>query len=226
MKKRKDPLSGELSEYDTFVNNLYDQVNANLIPWNIPAAVAAAILALLTIWNAKWAVSKVKATATSGDRTATQTARKNLTAYLRPFVQTLIMRNANMSDEDIIDCGLEPYDRTRTKIGRPDTVPNMEYRNGGIHIIDAFFRQGAKQPGVNNRGKPLNVAFCKVAYFIGDEPPANPATFPHVLTSSRSPFHIVFDAEDARKKVWFAACWLSESNLDGDWTEVQMLNIA
>jgi hypothetical protein len=186
----------------------------------------AAILALLTPWSTAWAVSKNKNTATSADREATQLARRNLTAYLRPFVQTLIMRNANMTDDDIKACGLEPYDKTRTKVTRPDTVPNMEYRNGSVHVINAFFRQGAKQKGVNNRGKPVNVGFCKIAYFIGANPPSNPAEFPRVILASKSPVHIVFDGDDAGEKVTFAACWVSVNNLDGDWTEYQSFNIS
>src|SRR5260221_623932 len=109
MKKRKDPLSGPLDKYDTFVNNLHGQVNTNMVLWNIPAVIVAAILALLTPWNTKYAISKVNATATSADREATGLARKALTKYLRPFVMTLIMRNANMNDADIINCGLQPY---------------------------------------------------------------------------------------------------------------------
>jgi hypothetical protein len=226
MKKRKDPFKGKLADYDTLVNNLHDKVNTNMVLWNIPAAIVAAILALLTPWNMAWAISSVKASATSTDRKKTNLARAALSKYLRPFVQTFIMRNDNMSDADITSCGFQPYDRTKTKIGRPDTIPVMEYRSGNIHVIDAYFRQGAKQPGVQNRGKPLNVRFCKLVYFIGDNPPVNPAQFTIVLFGSKSPFHIMFDAADAGKKVTFAACWVSESNLDGDWTDLQTMNIS
>jgi hypothetical protein len=226
MRKRKDPLNGKLTNYHIFVNNLYDRANTNQLSWNIPAPAVTAILPLLNKWNMKWAISKVKATAKSTDRKATTTARKNLTKYLRPFIQKYITRNTNLNDADVITCGLQPYDKTRTRIGRPDTIPVMEYVSSGAHTIDAYYRQGAKQKGVQNRGKPLHVAFCKVVYFIGDNPPPNPSDFPRMKMEKRSPVHIVFDAEDARQRVSIAACWVSESMLDGDWTAVQTMNIA
>src|SRR4051812_29675089 len=102
MKLRKDLFGQPLANYDTFVNNLLNQVNTNMVAWNIPAPIVAVILALLTTWNLKWAASKNKTAATSGDRTATRNARKALTAYLRPFIQTFIMRNANITDANII----------------------------------------------------------------------------------------------------------------------------
>jgi hypothetical protein len=225
MRKRKDVLNGKLAIYDTFVNNLYDKANANHLAWNIPATVIAAILALLGEWNARWAISKVKSDAKTGDRKATATARSNLTKYLRPFVLVYIMHNENLADDDIVSCGLLPYDKTRTRIGRPDTVPVMEYRSGNAHTIDVFYRQGAKQKGVQNRGKPFHVASCKVAYFIGDNPPADPKDFTQVILGKSSPIHLVFNAELARKKITFAACWVSESLLDGNWTVLQTRHI-
>ena len=91
MRERKDKLNSGLFAYNTFVNQLYTVANANRVAWNIPATAVNGIVPLLNKWNAKWDVSKNKKSASSVDRTATNTARKNLTKYLRPFVQIHIM---------------------------------------------------------------------------------------------------------------------------------------
>jgi hypothetical protein len=223
--KRKDILNGKLAEYDTFVNNLYSKCNANMVTWNMPAAQMSDFLSLLNKWNAKWTISKMQNNALAKDRKATNIARKNLTKFLRPFVQVYVMRNANLTDADIVTCGLQPYDRTRTRVGRPDSIPSMEYKSATVHTIEVFYRQGAKQKGVKNRGKPLNVAFCKIRYSIGENPPKNIADFEHTVLITRSPGRIQFDGEDAGKKVTFAACWVSVSNLEGDSTNTQTLII-
>jgi hypothetical protein len=223
MKKKKDPFGKGNGPYDTLVNQLYNQVNTHLVAWGIDPAIAAAILALLTPWSTFWAISKNRSTSTSTDRSNTRAARKSLTAYLRPFAQASIYRNTLMSDTDIIACGLDAHDRVKSPVGKPTTVPNMDYKYTNTHQVSAYYRQAPASPGVSGRGKPPGVALVKVAYVItsGSETiPANPGDFPRIKTGKRSPLVINFDAADAGKKVTFATCWISTSNIDGDWDDV------
>ena len=223
MKKRKDVFKIGNGTYNTFVNQLYSQVNTNNVAWGILPAVVAAILDLLTPWNTLWAISQWKSTSTSTDRANTREARFALTAYLRPFVQTAIYRNPLMSDADIIACGLDPHDRVKSPVGKPPTVPAMEYKYGNPHQIKGYYKQAPAEPGVSGRGKPAGVGRIKIAYIItnGTEPiPANPDSFPRAKTGTRSPVKINFEATDSGKKVTLAACWVSTSNIDGDWSGV------
>jgi hypothetical protein len=227
MRKKKDPFTKPNGAYDTFVNQLYNQVNTNHVAWNILPATVAAILALLTPWNTLWPISKQKTTSTSTDRANTRLARKLLTAYLRPFVQASIYRNISMTDADIIACGLDPHDRVKSPVGKPTTEPAMDYKVSGTHLISAFYKQSPAEAGVSGRGKPVGVGLLKVALFISngtpeksDPAPASPDDFPKTITGRRSPVKILFNASDAGKKVTFAACWISTSNINGDWNEV------
>lgn len=220
MKKRKDPFWGKNADYDTFVNQLYNAVNTNHVAWGITPAVVAAILALLTPWSAAWLISKQKTTSTSGDRKITLLAKKALTVYLRPFVQISIYRNTLMTDADIVLCGLDPYDRVKSRVGKPETTPDMDYRVSGTHQVSAYYKQAPAMPGVGGRGKPAGVGLVKIAYFIGDHPPADPRDFAKMVTGSRSPVRIQLNAADAGQKLFLAACWISTSNIDGDWTGI------
>jgi hypothetical protein len=225
MKKKKDVFKKSNADYDTFVNQLYDAVNTNHIAWGIDPLIVAAILALLTPWSTFWAISKKKSASTSADKTNTRLARKALTAYLRPFVQTWIYRNTSMTDADIIICGLDPHDRVKSPVGKPATEPDMDYKYSGTHQLSAYYKQAPAEPGVSGRGKPAGVASVKIVYFIGDNPPADPAEFPKFIIGTRTPVKILFNATDAGKKVTLAACWVSTSNIDGDWTAVITLII-
>jgi hypothetical protein len=225
MRERKDILNGKLPQYDTFVNRLYSKATANQAAWNIPASSLAAYLPLLNKWNLKWSVSKLKTKASSVDRTATTSARKNLTKFLRPFIQVHIMRNSELSDADILKCGLQPYKKKKSKSGKPRTAPWMHYVVKSSHNIEAFYRQAAEKKGVTSRGKPLHVAFCKIAYFIGEEPPSEPEDFPRTIITSSNGTAIKFKAADAGKKITFVACWVSTGNIDGNWSKPQSMYI-
>ncbi|MFI5219660.1 MAG: hypothetical protein ACHQNT_09235 [Bacteroidia bacterium] len=223
MTTKKDVFNSGNAEYDTFVNGLYNQVNTNHVAWGIAPAIVAAILALLTPWNTLWAISKNKTTSNSADRENTRLAREALTAYLRPFVQVSIYRNTSMTDADIITCGLEPRDKTKSPVGKPVTEPDMDYKVTGTHQVSAFYRQAPGEDGVSHRGKPENVGSVKVAYFVGENPPLNPDDFSKTVTGTRSPVKITFDPAVAGKKVIFAASWVSTSNIQGEWGEVQTM---
>jgi hypothetical protein len=225
MRERKDALSSGFLSYNIFVNQLYLAANANRIAWNIPASAINAIVPLLNKWNTKWAVSGKKQSASTVDRTATNTARKNLTKYLRPFIQVQIMRNPALKDADIIKCGLRPYKKTKTKRRKPKGSPFMTYVLKPSHNIDAFYRQTSGEKGAKNRGKPLHVAFCKVAYFIGEEPPAEPEDYTKTVMTGHNGLRIKFKATDAGKKVTFIACWVSISNIDGPWCRPQSMYV-
>jgi hypothetical protein len=225
MRERKDILNTGLDAYEIFVNQMYAAANANRVAWNISAATMAAYLVLLNKWNSKWSVSKNKKTANTVDRTETTTARKKLTKFLRPFVQIYIMRNTALTDADIIKCGLQPYKKTKTKSKKPKSSPLMIYVIKGSHIIEAFYSQAAGDKNVRSRGKPLNVAFCKIGYYIGDTPPTDPEDFPKTIITSNNGVRIKFKAVDARSKVTFIACWVSAGNIDGNWCRPQSMYV-
>src|ERR1051325_6334681 len=111
---KKDPFKSPNAKYDIFVNGFYTQVNTNKVAWVIDPLEVTALLGVLTPWNTTWAISKNRTTSTSADRKNTSLARTALTTFARPFVQKWIYLNTNMTDADIITCGLDPHDRIKT----------------------------------------------------------------------------------------------------------------
>jgi hypothetical protein len=224
-KRRKDPFNQKMADYSTFINQMYDAVFANLVAWGIPPATAAAILALLTPFNAAYDVSKNKTTATSVDRQKTKDARKALNDVARPFVQKWIFLNEMMTDADIKTCGLDPKDKVKSPVAVPDTEPDMYLKPSTSHTIKGFYRQPEESPGVRKRGKPAGVKSVRVAVFVGDTPPSEPDDFPKFYSFSTTTGGIPFPAAQAGQKVTIASAWVNEKEEQGDWCEPQTMNV-
>jgi hypothetical protein len=218
-KKRKDPFGQKIAGYDTFINQLYNTVFANLVAWGIPAPVVAAFLAVLTPFNTSYAISKESSTATRVNRAATRGNRGIVNVFGRKFVKQWIYNNALMTDADIIACGLEPYAKTKTKSVRPTSVPDMFLKPMVSHNIKGFYRQPEEEQGVRKRGKPAGVKSVKVAFFVGANPPAEPAMYGNFLFFTSTEGILPFDAAEAGLKVTIASCWVNDVQVAGDWCE-------
>jgi hypothetical protein len=224
-KKRKDPFNTGNAAYDTFINQCYAAANANALAWGIPVNELAALLAVLTPFNVAWAISKNKSTATSVDRETTKIARAALTSVGRPFVQKWIQLNDQMSDADVISCGVEPRDKTKSAVGVPETEPDMYLKPLTSHNIRGSFKQPAGEDGSSKRGKPAGVKSVKVAYFIGANAPAEPRDYGKFISFTSTLGTISFDAADAGQPVTIAACWVNDKMEEGDYCEPQTLNV-
>jgi hypothetical protein len=218
-KKRKDPFNQPMGGYKKFINDLYTAVNANALAWGIDPLVIAAFLALLTVFNTAYAISSVKTTATSPSRAATRGSRGIVNKFARTFVQKWIYLNDNMTDADIIACGLEPRDKTRTPIGAPESVPNMILRPMTSHNIKGRFIHASGDNGSKKQNKPDGVKSVKVAVFVGKIVPAEPDDYGRFMDSTRVDVVIPFNAALKGQDVTIAACWVNEKEEQGDWCE-------
>jgi hypothetical protein len=218
-KKKKDPFTQKLSTYDTFINQLYNAVFANMVAWGIDPLVVAAFLAVLTPFNTAYAVSKEKTSATSVNRATTRQSRGVVNALARKFVQKWIYLNENMTDADIIACGLEPRDKTKTSIGAPDSVPNMILRPMTSHNIKGRFIHASGDNGSKKQNKPDGVKSVKVAIFVGKDIPDEPDDYGRFIDSTRVDVVIPFNSGLKGQDVTIAACWVNEKEQQGDWCE-------
>jgi hypothetical protein len=224
-KKRKDPFSQGMEGYATFINQLYDAVFANMVAWGIDPLAVAAFLAVLTPFNTAWNVSKNKSTSTSVNRQTTKSGRGVVNALARKFVQKWIYLNENMTDADIKACGLEPRDKVRSTIGKPDTEPDMYLKPMTSHNIKGFFRQPEEEPGVRKRGKPAGVKSVKVAIFVGKDVPAEPDDYGRFIDSTVVGVTIPFNSSLKGQPVTISGCWVNEKEQQGDWCEPVTITI-
>lgn len=236
------------SDFDDLVNACMARVNLKKVDWSIDQADIDEVTPLLTIWNTKYAVVKNKNMANSADREAKTLAREELEPVFSNFIEVNIYRNANMNASDISSCDLEPRKTTRTPSGKPQTIPQMEYRASQSHTIKAFYRQSPGTDGVSKRGKPKGVGRIEIAYLIIDqapEPPApnpnpnpnapaaasdnpanlNPDDFPKRISGTRTPVIISFLPIDAGKFALFFSRWVSTGNSPGDWGQLEFMMV-
>jgi len=221
----KDLIPTNDPKYNSFVNILIAKVTAKATDWAIPLAVITALAGLLTKWNSMWAIASDKKNRSSVDVTNKKAARKALTTYLRPFIQTYIYDNSLLTSADITSCGLNPHSTTKTPAGIPGTVPEMQYKAGNDHTVKAYYKQEAGADGTTGRGKPDGVGHIEIASFVGATPPASPNDFTKLTIGTRSPVAVQFNAAQAGQPVTLAARWVSTSNLPGNWSNPQTVNV-
>jgi hypothetical protein len=218
-RKKKDPFSQGMEGYSTFINQLYTAVFTNMVAWGIDPLVVAAFLAVLTPFNAFYAISKTRRTSTDVDRANTRGGRGIINAFARKFVQKWIYLNENMTDADIIACGLEPRDKTKTPIGAPTSVPNMILRPMTSHNIKGRFIHASGDDGSKKQNKPDGVKSVKVAIFVGKNIPVEPDNYGRFIDSTRVDVVIPFTSDLKGQDVTIAACWVNEKEQQGDWCE-------
>jgi len=204
--------------YDSFMTNLYKQATIKANDWNIPNNSISPSIPLLADWGSSYGLTKVLATRTIVNVAKKNIDKKALTKFSRPFIKKYIHLNESMDDDDRKSCGVTPHSTSRRSVGKPATLPMVEFKVGNGHTLLAYYRQQMTEPGSSGRGKPDGVGSIQHTYFIGDVPPADPNKYGKTVVGTKSPTYIVFDAEDAGKKVWIASRWVSTNNINGDWT--------
>jgi hypothetical protein len=75
--------------------------------------------------------------------------------------------------------------------------------------------------GSKRKGKPKKMHGCRYRYLISDHPPASIAELVNVELATGRSLRLKFSEADRGKKVYFAACWVSESgDKEGEYTEI------
>ncbi len=219
MRKKVDYIPRQDAQFDALQGNLVAIVTANSVPWNIVAAALALLMPLQAAWAAAWLVAKVKANRSPGAVATKKQARKVYVAALRTFIQTNIYHNPVMTDGDIELCGLRPYDRTKSQVPVPMSLPiiNMQSLPGNMFKI-RFFRL-EDETGAIRRGKPEGVARIEFKYTY-TALPTNPDQCPNTKDVSRGPIVVNIQPQQRGQTVWFYARWKNVNNEAGPWTDV------
>ena len=212
-------------DFTKLANGSMKRVNDKKADWKIDQTAIDVITPLLDDWNKKIELTINPKMTTSADTEAKNLARKALSPALSSFYTVWIFNNKNMNDADIVSCGLTPHKTTHTAVGKPKTLPEMDYKAGNAHSLHAYFHQQPGTDGVSHRGKPDGVGHIQVAYFIGDNPPVDPNDLPKTVIFTKTPGTIDFAPADAGKNVHLAARWVSTSNLNGDWSKIEKMMI-
>ena len=208
MSHTPDQFEGSDEEYDTLVNQMYTEIMGLPAPGiNVPAATMTAFDNLLVPLNLSWGIAKNKANCTKTQHQDFLTKRANMTDFLRPFVKMWLYDNILATDSIITATGLRLHASTRTSHGgQPSEIPVMGLTPLDGHGFDVNIRTAT-----GNIGKPVGVHSTRVRYFMGANPPADPADFPKFQDFTKNPMELVLPAGDAGSEITIAACYVSET---------------
>ena len=234
----EDQFGGPDETYDTLVNQIMKQTSDNAAIWNIDPLVIAVGQPLLDVWNKKYGITKTKTTSNTSDREKTDLARVNLTKWMRKYVKVYIYENDSMDDGDVSACGLKPHKTTKTKIGKPATVPLMAMQAGNPPNIKSFYRQQPDAKGVKKRGKPEGVARVETAIFIclplppDDKgviafavPPDSADDYGRIDDGTRTPMILPFKSKYSGLIIYTCSRWVTATGIKGDWSAPQSFRI-
>ncbi len=219
--KKKDYIPAKDAEFDIWQENLVAIATANKVPWEILAAALTALGLFKAKWDTTWAAAKMKETRTSTQVKAKNIARKEYKTELRQFVQQWIQNNPLVTDADKISMGIKPKDGSKTPVPVPASVPQFDLLSGNGNSVRSFFRQAPDESGVSSRGKPAGVAYCEVAFVVGNTVPANEADFTERRNPTRSPFVIKSDFTQAGRRMYAMARWVNTKGQTGQWSPIQ-----
>ncbi len=234
----EDQFGGSDAKFDKLAVQILEEVTSNEATWNIDPVVIAVGQGFLDIWTKKYAITKKKTKSSEVDRENTAKARVNLTKWLRKFVKTNIYENDLMDDAAISSTGLKPHKTTKTKIGKPATVPSIEMLAGNPPNVKSYYHQPPDAAGVKKSGKPAGVARVETAIFIcmplppDDKgvikfatPPAKPDNYGRFDSGTRTPMILEFDPELSGLYFYSCSCWVTATGIKGDWSAPQKFRI-
>jgi hypothetical protein len=157
----------------------------------------------------------------SPSRSHVDTAAKNkafetFNGKLRKFIQNHIVHNDAMTPQILAEFGLDSDD-AGGKVKVVQRPPKVSVDTSVIRELR--FSHSVK--GSKRKGKPPKKHGCKYRYLISDHPPASIAELVNVEVATGQSLRLKFSEADRGKKVYFAACWVSESgDKDGEYTEI------
>ena len=218
-----DQFTGSEAEFDTLVNQIYTEIEGLAAPGiGVPAATMTTFLGLLTPYNASYLIAKNKENCTKTQHTTYLTNRKNLTDFLRPFVKMWLYDNTAATDAIITATGMKLHSETRTSHGgQPAEIPAMVVKAAAAHTVDVHIHTST-----GNIGKPVGVHSTRIRYFIGPNPPADPADFTKFVDFTKNPMALILPAANAGQEITIASCYVSEAgSIEGRYCNAITINI-
>jgi len=205
--------------FNVFQRNLVAQVVKHSVAWNIPAAEVTAIKNQGGLWNAAWKNIQNKLFCTRDQIQHKTSVRKMYEPALRIFIKRWLRHNAALSRADIINCGLKPLDNIRTRRAKPHSAPHLFFSVISWGRLKLTFRQIDEGENTTRLGRPEGIARVEFAYSIGSNP-LSPDNCTRFFSITRSPYIMVFEPEDAGKKLYIFARWVNTANQPGHWSSL------
>ena len=118
--------------------------------------------------------------------------------------------------------GLLDHDRAKQGAPAPTTRPVVRLEASGHFALTLHLTDEARPA---SKAKPAGVHACKIYRFVGDAPPADPASFVYVADVTRTTIVDTLPAADAGKTVHYACRWVNAKMEPGPWSDIASAKI-
>ena len=192
-------------------------VNDHFLELGLTAEENAALQAIVAAWGLAWGNYATADTAFKTALADKDARRAAGVALVRQYAQK-VQSNPAVADPHRIGLGLPIRKRTRTRVGRPVSVPVMIRADARTRGVLRLFFADATTPGL--RARPAGVKSCEIRQQIGGPAPSNPEAMPFLAIATRTPYRAGYEAAAMGQTVHFAFRWVNTRGVPGPWSQV------
>ena len=207
----KDFIPRKIAEFTEYIGNAYRKAQANITTiYGLPPTALDSVTPAYNRYIAAEAVASNPDTATAGTRRERDTARADLEAKWRTFINAGIRYNELVPVADLEVFGIKAHDDVRTTVGTPTATGLVSVRRTGafrfeVRVLDAA--TGKPKHPEHASGSYLYLAVTDI-----DHTPEHAGEFHKLDFSSTSHHTVTFRMEQIGKMAHIYACY---SNVHG-----------
>jgi len=209
--------TGPNARFD-YQRNLVTRCIAGATAWNIPAAKLTALATARSDYEQKFAVANNRSTQNPVATAARDAAWDVYQPLLLDLLNHNILNNLAISAADKIALNIHVNGGNSTAPAAAQTsapiISLVAEEASVLHVLYA----DPSSPAVHS--KPANVAFCEVAYKVGDTAPVAIADCTERYNIARSHEGIVFEPQQRGKTLYAFARWVNKNGKQGPWSGV------
>ena len=194
------------ANFDTKIgtNHTYSKTNATRLV--IPTTVITHYDLLVDSWVDLYGIAKETQTASPSDHASKNDAKDKSIAFLRPFVKLYYYDNPAATADDIRLAALMVHSTAKSKTALDTTeIPVVEYTPLKGRLMDFVCKNSS-----GKKAKPKGMVFFRARFFVGINPPADPALFTRFKDFNKHPIQLAFTAAESGQQVSVAFCYVTK----------------
>ena len=194
----------------TWANTFASVLSSSPTTYGATAGIAASFQTLADNLQSAYTMSQEPATRTKGTIAAKQAAKQAMKEACRKIVRVIYAQT--LTDQQLIDIGLRPYDPTPTPSPVPALAPILEI----VSVYGRDVRVRLKDASGESRGKPPFVSAAQLYSFVGATPPSGSDGWKMEACVTRTSIIVQFPETVAPgSKVYLTAAWMNSRGLTG-----------
>ncbi len=194
----------------TWANTFASVLSSSPTTYGATPAIATEFQTLATNLENAYLTSQEPATRTKGTIASKQEAKQAMKEACRKIVRVIYAQT--LTDQQLIDIGLRPYDVTPTQSPIPALAPTLEV----VSVYGHNVRVKLKDASGESRGKPAFVSAAQLYSFVGATPPSGSDGWKMEACVTRTSIIVQFPETVAPgSKVYLTAAWMNSRGLTG-----------